>query len=204
MRSDRLFRSSRRSRLYHVSKWGLIGLPPESARAPLTQVILYPSLDRFTKQNPWFPHRAGKHADIYELFVCSLGTISTPQGHDQSDNVAAPFKPSVSHRCRNDMRQERIGCYHDVGAGNQLRDQQARPSQKKLAQVCSLPVVQRREPWQRRARVPVERRRNPPHSPAPAPQLLLLGGSVFLQAIGWIGNHRVYTVVRTGGKPSRR
>ena len=75
---------------------------PESPGAPLAQVVLNPPLQRLAKHEPGLPHRAGHHADVRELVVCALRTVSATHGHHEPDDLASSFETHCgrAHRRR--------------------------------------------------------------------------------------------------------
>ncbi len=86
------------------------------------------------------------------------------------------------------MREKRIACDNNVGAGDDDPRKCIAEPLEKLVQFLAIMLVENREPRQRGAFVPVERRRNTPDAATSAAKFCLFLLGVLNEAVGRIGD----------------
>ena len=164
---------------------------PESPGAPLAQVVLNPPLQWLAKHEPGLPHRAGHHADVRELIVCALRTVSATHGHHEPDDLASSFETHCGERTGDDMREQRIGRHDYIRPRHQHRRQEPGPTREEFAQSPQIIGREHRKARQRRPGGPVERRGDSPHAAGAVAKLLLLLGRVLDESVRRVRDHRV-------------
>ena len=105
MRGYGALRSPRRRRLDNVTERAIFGQASKATGTPFPKIVLNASFQRFTENEPRFPHGTRHDADFGKLHVRVLGAIATAHGHDQSNNFTAALESGSSQCTRNDVRQ---------------------------------------------------------------------------------------------------
>src|SRR3990172_2748495 len=93
---------------YHVRK-RLVGRHPSKATGlPLAQVILHAPLTGFAEEPPRLPAGPGHYRDLGKFLMRILWAVTTTQGLNQSNDLAALFEAGFHERQVDKMRKQQI------------------------------------------------------------------------------------------------
>ena len=204
MGCERTLRTPGGSGWNHVAKRLVLARTSEPPGLPLSEVVLDAAFNRLAKEKPRFPVRPRHHADLGKLRVGCLGSVTSPHGRGQADDLPAPFETGACQRPGDQKRQEGRGRDEDVRSGHEPRSQLSPPFEKKPLELRELFRRQGREPGKRGAPMAVKRRGYAPHSSAPLAKFFLLRGAVLVESVGRVCDHRVYGTRRLFVEPPER
>src|SRR5438105_3035317 len=130
-------------------------------------------------------------------------TITTPQGHDQPNDLSSPLEARVGKRACNKIRDEWVRGHGEMRSRHQHRQARAAPREKKFIKAREIAFVENGKARKWRPNVTVKRGRDAPHAALPRSQLLLLVGRILQEAVRRISHDRVNRTMRLRAKPSQ-
>lgn len=130
-----------------------------------------------------------------------LGTITTAESLDQTDDLPTLLEPGLNHRNVNQVREQRIGRNHEVTTRHQDADGEVSKFHEKFLERGAIGSVKHGKTRHRAPFASIERGWNPPHSTSTLAQLRLFDLAVFLQAIRWIGDDCMDRLCLSRGQP---
>ncbi len=123
-----------------------------------------------------------------------LRTVAAAHGHHEADDHSTTLQAGIRKRGSDNVRHERVRGNEHVCSRYQYARNAFSETTKELSHALKVGRAQRRKARERRPRVAVEGRGNPPDSALAFSKFALLGFRILHQAIRRVGDNRMDTV----------